>query len=41
MATLSAALEGKDPSQNGRELLVLETEFELVREALKAERVEK
>ena len=41
MATLSAALESKDPSQNGRQLLALETEFELVREALKAERVEK
>ena len=41
MAALSEALESEGPAQSERKLLALETEFELVREALKAERVEK
>lgn len=41
MAALSEELESKDPAKDSRELLTqLEDEFELVREALKAERKE-
>jgi signal transduction histidine kinase/HPt (histidine-containing phosphotransfer) domain-containing protein len=41
MAALCELLESKESSENERNLMALENEFELVREALKAERREK